>query len=85
MPTVRPRHPITETDDIAHALSTARRTWPDLSDKPAALLRRLILMGERSLDDRTARRRRAIETTAGSLSGTFAPGYLDDLRQDWPE
>lgn len=85
MPTVRPRHPITETDEIAHALGTARRNWPELSDKPTALLRQLILAGERSIDDRMARRRRAIEITAGSLGGAFAPGYLDDLRQDWPE
>lgn len=85
MPTVRPRHPITETDEIAHALGIARRTWPELSDKPTALLRQLILAGERSIDDRMARRRRAIETTAGSLDGAFGPGYLDDLRQDWPE
>lgn len=85
MPTVRPRHPITETDEISRALDTARRAWPELSDKPTALLRRLILAGERSIDDRTTRRHRAIDTTAGSLAGTFAPGYLDDLRQDWPE
>ncbi len=85
MPTVRPRHPVTETDEIAHALDTARRTWPELADKPTALLRQLILVGEQSIDDRLARRRRAIEATAGSLAGTFTSGYLDDLRQDWPE
>ncbi len=85
MPTVRPRHPITETDEITHALRTARRVWPELSDKPTALLRQLILAGERSIDDRTSRRRHAIEATAGSLAGTFGPGYLDDLRQDWAE
>lgn len=85
MPTVRPRHPITETDEIAHALAAARRAWPELSNKPTALLRQLILAGEQSIDDRAARRHRAIDTTAGSLAGTFTPGYLDDLRQDWPE
>ncbi|MBN9636570.1 MAG: hypothetical protein J0H22_15495 [Actinobacteria bacterium] len=36
------------------------------------------------LDDRIASRRRAIETTAGSLAGTFAPRCLNDQRQDWP-
>ena len=85
MPTARPRHPITETDEITHALDAARRAWPELSDKPTALLRKLILAGEQSIDDRAARRRHAIDTTAGSLAGAFAPDYLDDLRQDWPE
>ncbi len=85
MPTVWPRHSVIETDEISHALDTARRVWPELSDKPTELLRRLILAGVRSIDDRAARRRRAVDTTAGSLAGTFAPGYLDDVRQDWPE
>jgi hypothetical protein len=42
------------------------------------------LTGQRSIDDRTARRR-AIEATTGSLGGAFGPGYLNDLRQDWPQ
>lgn len=85
MPTVRPRHPITETDEITQALEAARRAWPELAEKPTALLRQLVLAGQQSIDNRAARRLRAIDTTAGSLAGAFAPGYLDDLRQDWPE
>lgn len=84
MPTVRPRHPITETAEIAHALEDARRAWPELADEPTALLRQLILAGERSIEDRLARRRRAIDSTAGSLAGSFNHGYLGDLREDWP-
>lgn len=80
-----PTHSVIETDEISHALDTARRAWPELSDKPTELLRRLILVGERSIDDRAARHRRAVGTTAGSLAGAFAPGYLDDLRRDWPQ
>lgn len=44
-PTVRPRHPITETDEITQALEAARRAWPELAEKPTALLRQLILAG----------------------------------------
>lgn len=51
MPTVRPRHYITETDEITHALESARRAWPELSDKPTALLRQLILVGEQRIAD----------------------------------
>jgi hypothetical protein len=43
MPTRHPRHAITETEEITDALGVARRAWPDLADKPDALLRRLIL------------------------------------------
>ncbi|MGB8404896.1 MAG: hypothetical protein WCE30_12620 [Mycobacterium sp.] len=84
MPIVRPRHPITETDEIARALEVARRAWPELADEPTALLRQLILAGERSIEDRLVRRRRAIHTTAGSLAGSFTHGYFGDLREDWP-
>ena len=28
-------------------------------------------------------RRRAIEETAGSLTGAYEPGYLDRLRDEW--
>jgi hypothetical protein len=41
MPTTHRRHVITEADDISNALDIARRTWPDLADKPGALLRQL--------------------------------------------
>jgi len=85
MPTARPRHPITETEDIAKALAAARHAWPELSDKPTALLRKLIFAGEQSISDRRTRRRRAIAATSGLFSGTYGPGYLDELRADWPE
>lgn len=31
----------------------------------------------------TERRLAAIEETAGSLTGMYPPGYLDDLRDEW--
>ena len=34
---------------------------------------------------RRQRRRSAIAELSGSLTGVYAPGYLDDLRHDWPE
>lgn len=30
-------------------------------------------------------RRKAIEDTAGVLAGIYPPGYLEELRRDWPE
>jgi hypothetical protein len=88
MPTTNRRHAITETDDIASALDVAAKTWPDLADKPGALLRRLILVGRNTLaHDRVAAddaREQAIDATAGALAGAFGPEYLHELRKDWP-
>lgn len=89
MPTAHRRHAVTETEDIAAALDVARDAWPELAEKPGALLRRLILAGEEALETRRRRavesRRQGIERTAGALTGVYGPGYLDEVRQDWPE
>lgn len=85
VPTTHRRHAITETDEIRHALDAAKRAWPHLADRPSALLRELILAGENALDNASDRRLAAIESTSGTLTGTFPSGYLDNIRQDWPE
>lgn len=89
MPTTHRRHAITETDDITNALEIARRAWPDLADRPGALLRQLILVGRNALahDDVAAAetRRQAVESTSGALAGVFGRNYLAELREDWPE
>jgi hypothetical protein len=89
MPTARRRHAITETDEINAALAVARRAWPDLADRPGALLLRLILIGRNSLVGDFAAteqaRRQAIDATSGALAGVFGPSYLADAREDWPE
>ncbi|MGE2715174.1 hypothetical protein ACQI4L_14030 [Mycolicibacterium litorale] len=89
MPTKHRRHAITETDDISRALDVARRTWPELADRPGALLRQLILVGQNTLahnDIETSRtRREAIDETGGALTGVFGTNHLRQLRGDWPE
>lgn len=89
MPTAHRRHAVTETEDIAAALEVAREAWPELADKPGALLRRLILTGEETLEAQRRRsvedRRAVIERTAGALTGVYESGYLEEIRQDWPE
>ena len=89
MPTDHRRHAITETEDISNALDVARRAWPDLADKPGALLRRLILVGGDTVahdaDELKRARAQAIADTAGALTGVFGAGYLSELREDWPE
>jgi hypothetical protein len=88
VPTDRARHTITETDDVIRALDDAARRWPDDHGGRRALLLRLVHEGHRAIGEReardVARRRDAIQGTAGALSGLYEPGYLDRLRDDWP-
>jgi hypothetical protein len=79
------RHVIDETADITSALDSARRTWPELTDQPGELLRQLVITGQRALDDAARSRRHAIESTSGTLAGSFPTRYLDELRDDWPD
>jgi len=87
VPTTRPRHFVTETDDVADALDRAAERWPGLSR--SQLLVRLALEADHAAmhagEARRQRRRTAIAELSGSLTGVYEPGYLDALRQDWPE
>ncbi len=89
MPTARPRHSITETDDVARALKAAARRWPDDRARPGKLLLDLLREGHRAIamsDERAgADRRAAIAGTGGALTGSYPAGYLAQLRGDWPE
>lgn len=88
MPTARPRHTITETDEIVRALDVAARTWPEERGARGRLLLRLIDAGRNAVQTQrgadAARRRESIARTSGALTGTYSPGYLDRLREDWP-
>ncbi len=88
MPTTRPRHSITETDEVAAALEDAALRWPEDRESPGRLLARLLRAGHaairrRDADDR-ADRLRSVEEHAGALTGVYPVGYLDELRDDWP-
>jgi hypothetical protein len=87
MPTARPRHTITETDEVAEALDAARKRWPD-EGRPTRLLLRLVREGYGAITNEagrtTARRRNAVRETSGALTGSYGPDYLERLRGDWP-
>ena len=89
MPTTKPRHTLTETDELAAALDAAARRWPEDAESRSRLLLRLVQAGGRAIseerDRELARRRSAIERTAGALTGVYPPDYLARLRNDWPE
>lgn len=88
MPTTRPRHVITQTEQVARALDDAARRWPADSGNRAKLLLRLLEEGRRAVvgqQERLARdRREAITRTSGVLTGLYGDGYLSGLREDWP-
>ncbi len=87
MPTSRHRYQVTETDDVARALDAAQRRWPGVPR--SKLIVRLITHNGDSLpevsEEEVARRRAALDELAGSFSGLYPPGYLDDLRKEWPD
>jgi hypothetical protein len=86
MPTTRPRHYVTETDDLAAALDVAAKRWPGLSR--ARLLVRLALSAadaEAQAQDALHKRRLAALERLASGDFAYPAGYLADLREDWPE
>jgi hypothetical protein len=89
VPTARPRHTITQTDEVTRALEDAARRWPEDRQRPAKLLLSLVREGQRAIsveDEQVAANRRdAIARTSGVLTGTYPKGYLGRLRRDWPE
>lgn len=88
MPTTRPRHLVTETDELARALDDAALQWPADSGSRAKLLLHLVYEGHRALiserEHHAAARRDAVTSTAGALTGVYGPNYLEELRRDWP-
>ena len=84
MPTTRPRHVLTETDDLAAVLDDAAQRWPEDAGNRRRLLLHLIDAGHKAIDQTNERRRQAILRTSGDLTGVYGPDYLKQLRGDWP-
>ena len=53
-----------------------------MDDDPAAISMPNLAEAD---EPRPLQRRLAIAELNGSLTGVYEPGYLDALRQDWPE
>jgi hypothetical protein len=84
MPTTRPRYTVTDTGELSDQLDLAQRRWPEIRDRKVLLLR-LVAAGREAIAQEASDRARAVEETAGALSGVYEPGELERLRDDWPE
>jgi len=88
MPTTRPRHLITESEQVAQALDDAARRWPGDCGNRAKLLLHLVEEGHRAVvgqqENEVRERRNAVSRTSGALTGLFGEDYLNELREDWP-
>ena len=84
MPTTRPRHQITETDEIAEAIDAGLREWPDLSRSD--VIRELIVKGADALNLSAAERVLAFELALKQLEDLdvqYPPNYLEEVRRGW--
>jgi hypothetical protein len=88
VPTARPRIVVTETDELARVLEAARRRWPADASSPSRLLLHLVEAGRDAIAEEERRfveeRREVIRSNAGAGTGLYEPGYLEQLREDWP-
>jgi hypothetical protein len=85
VPTTRPRHYVTETDELAAALDAAALRWPELT-RGQLLVRLALSAGEAERvteKERRDRRLAAVQRLSGSFD--YPPDYLEKLREDWPE
>lgn len=87
MPTTRPRHQVTETEELAAALDEAATRWPQLSR--GQLITRLALEGHRATVVRQREyhdgRLGALQRHAGALTGIYPANHRAGLLEDWPE
>jgi hypothetical protein len=81
MPTTRPRHLLTETDDLAEAIDAAAPLYP--GESRADVLRHLVVLGAEAIAQQKGQHRATVHDRAGRHPGLYGAGYLEGLRQDW--
>jgi len=83
VPTVRPRHLLTETDDVAAAIDAAAARYPGASR--ADVLRRLVELGAAVVEHDREERRRLVASRAGRHRSTWTADERRALAEEWPE
>jgi len=74
---------ITDTEAIAHALDLAAQAWPEVPRGGAAITR-LVRLAADVLESDHQVRVRAVESLT-EFGGVYPPGYLDEVREGWPQ
>jgi len=86
MPTILPRHTVTETPDVKTWIDDAARFWSDDADDRSALIKRLLEAGHRvattGLDETAVRRRQIILAASGSMAGVWPVDWYARYKQD---
>ena len=89
MPTLRQRHMITETDQISQGLNQAAKHWPELAEQRTLLLRKIIEVGLKAIENEESQgvrnRLAAIQKISGSMDGVWPANWREELAEDWPE
>ena len=84
MPTTRPRHTLTETDDLAIALADAALVWPELRGNSNALLRKLVEAGRTAVHS-DGGVHELVQASAGAATGAYPRDARAILLDEWPE
>lgn len=84
MPTLRPRHTLTETEDLVGALDDAALAWPQLRGDRGALLRKLVEVGRASVHV-DGGVHALISGAAGAATGAYPRDARATLLAEWPE
>jgi len=74
---------VTDTGQVAQALDTAQLIWPDVP-RGGAMVVKLATTGANALSSETQARLAAVDALT-RFGDAYYPGYLEELRQDWPE
>lgn len=74
---------LAETDALAAAIDAAAPLYQGAAR--AEILRLLVHLGAESIAEQQGRHRHVVLQHAGRYPGLNQRGYLDELREEWPE
>jgi hypothetical protein len=86
MPTKHQRTFVTHTPQVTRALEVARTRWPN--ERESALLLHLLEEGAKAVENSSRLAREEHLSRLRQLSrhsDLYGAGYLDDVRDGWPE
>jgi hypothetical protein len=87
MPTSLPRTSITHTPAVERVLALASRRWPHASPRDLLLhvAQEWADQAEGAAQREQAAREQRVRASAGRFTGIYGAGYLDEVREGWPE